>query len=271
MSALTFLLKEIPRQRVNMSPLTPDFLKGKSPAEISAIELVSGNRRLRVDELFSLSGNDATRLVIKNSCGKLDRIGQAMNAGSITVHGDAGAYIGFAMKSGAVTVHGSVGAYAASGMMNGLLHIRGDADDFLAAAIPGERQGMKGGTVIVTGNAGDRAGDHMRRGTVLIEGNAGDFCASRMFAGTIAVLGKAAFFAGYGMKRGTLLLNCTPTELPATFNDCGAHNLNYLTLLFKSWQSLDSKFAVIEPRPRVRRYMGDLACGGKGEILVLAN
>jgi len=268
MSALTFTLKETLHQRVDLSPLTPDFLKGKSPAEISAIELACGNRRLRVGELFALSGDDACALVIKNSSSKLDRIGQAMNSGSITVHGDAGAYLGFAMKNGAITVHGNVGAYAASAMINGLLHIRGNADDFLAAAIPGERHGMKGGMVIVTGNVGDRTGDHMRRGQVLIEGNTGDFCASRMLAGTIAVLGTAARFAGLGMKRGALLLNTMPADIPATFNDCGLHHLNYLTLLIKSWQALDSKFALLEPRSRVRRYMGDLANAGKGEILV---
>jgi formylmethanofuran dehydrogenase subunit C len=271
MSALTLTLNETPRQRVDLSPLTPDLLKEKSPPEISAIELSSGNRRLRVSELFSLSGDDPSSLVIKNSCDKLDRIGQAMNSGSITVHGDAGAYLGFAMKNGAITVHGNVGAYAASTMKNGLLHIRGNADDFLAAAIPGDRHGMKGGMVIVTGNAGDRVGDHMLRGAVLIEGNAGDFCASRMLAGTIAVLGKAASFAGHGMKRGTLLLNTMPNNLPATFNDCGVHYINYLPLLIKSWQSLDSKFARLELRSRVRRYMGDLANAGKGEILVLVN
>ena len=268
MSALTLTLKETPRQRVDLSPLASDLLKGKSQTEISAIELSSGNRRLRVGELFSLCGDDPSSLVIKNSCDKLDRIGEAMNSGSITVHGHAGAYLGFAMKNGVITVHGSVGAYAASGMKNGLLHVRGNADDFLAAAIPGDRHGMMGGVVIITGDAGDRVGDHMRGGAVLIEGNAGDYCASRMLAGTIAVLGKAARFAGHGMKRGTLLLSSMPTELPATFNDCGAHYLNYLTLLIKSWQSLDSKFALLEPRSRVRRYMGDLANAGKGEILV---
>ena len=270
MSALTLTLKDTPRQRVDLSPLTPDLLKEKTPPEISAIELSSGNRRLRVSELFSLSGDDPSSLVIKNSCGKLDRIGQAMNTGSIMVHGDAGAYLGFAMKNGAVTVHGNVGAYAASGMKNGLLHIHGNTDDFLAAAIPGDRHGMVGGMVIVTGDAGDRVGDHMRRGNVLIEGNVGDYCGSRMLAGTIAVLGKTGSFTGYGMKRGTLLFSCIPA-MPATFNDCGVHDLNYLPLLIKSWQSLDSKFAKLAPRSRVRHHMGDLANAGKGEILVLVN
>jgi formylmethanofuran dehydrogenase subunit C len=268
MSALTLSLKDTPRQRVDLSPLTPDFLKGKTHAQISAIELVCGNRRLRVGELFDVSGNDASSLIIRNSCCKLDRIGQAMSIGSITIHGDAGAYLACAMKKGAITLHGNAGAYAASGMISGLLRIHGNADDFLAAAIPGERHGMNGGRVIVTGNVGDRTGDHMRRGQVLIEGNCGDFCASRMIAGTIAVLGTTARGAGFGMRRGTLLLNSMPAELPATFNDCGAHHLNYLTLLIKSWHSLDTKFALLEPHSSVRRYMGDVANSGTGEILV---
>jgi formylmethanofuran dehydrogenase subunit C len=110
----------------------------------------------------------------------------------------------------------------------------------------------------------------MLRGAVLIEGNAGDFCASRMLAGTIAVLGKTGSFTGCGMKRGTLLFSSVPA-MPATFNDCGVHDLNYLPLLIKSWQSLDSKFAKLAPRSRVHRHMGDLANAGKGEILVLVN
>jgi len=58
----------------------------------------------------------------------------------------------------------------------------------LGAALPGNKMGMKGGTILIKGNVGERAGDHMRRGNILIEGNAGDYCGSRMTAGTIAVL-----------------------------------------------------------------------------------
>jgi formylmethanofuran dehydrogenase subunit C len=268
MSALTLTLRITPPQRVDMSPLTPDVLVGKTPQQIGAIELASGNRKVRVDELFELDGNDTTNLIIKNSSDKLDRIGQGMGMARMEVHGNTGTYLGCAMKNGTLAVRGNAGPFAASGMKGGLIHIHGDSGDFLAAAFPGDRHGMKGGTVIVTGNAGNRVGDHMRRGVVLIEGNVGDYCGSRMLAGTIAVLGKAGNLTGFGMKRGTLLLSGIP-DLPATFNDCGAHDLNYLLLLIKSWQTLDSRFAKLAPRARAHRYMGDLGCGGKGEILIL--
>jgi formylmethanofuran dehydrogenase subunit C len=267
MSALTFTLKIEPKQRIDLSPLIPDVLAGKSGEEIAAIHLPYGKKQLRVDEAFDVSGNDSNDIVIDNSNAKLDYIGSKMKTGTITVKGDAGSYTGFQMRGGRLSVHGNVDAYAASGMANGLIHIHGNAGDFLAAAIVGDRKGMKGGTVIVTGNAGERVGDQMRRGILLIEGNAGSYCASRMLAGTIGVLGSVGEYVGYGMRRGTLLLTRTP-DMHATLQDCGTHTLPFLSLMFKSFGQLPSKFAKIDTN-RVQRYAGDIANDGKGEILVL--
>lgn len=268
MSALTFTLKTQPRQRVDLSPLTPDHLAGKSLTEIAATELQSGNRKLRTDTLFDIAGDDASDIVIHNSSGKLDFIGSKMQSGSITVHGGAGSYLGFQMKKGTINVHGDADAFAASGMAGGILHIHGNVGDFLASALPGDKKGMKGGLVLITGNAGDRVGDQMRRGIILIEGNAGAYCASRMLAGTIGVLGSVGEYVGFGMRRGTLLLFSQP-KLHATIQDCGSHTLPFLSLMFKSFKALPSKFADIN-RNRVHRFAGDLANDGKGEILVFA-
>ena len=164
MSALTLTLKSIPQQRIDLSPLTPDQLAGKPLAEIGAIELVAGRRKLRVDSVFDISGDAADDIVIANSCDKLDYIGHDMKHGRITVRGNTGDYLGLKLRNGEIIVHGNAGIFAASAMAGGLMHIHGNVSDFLAAAIVGERKGMKGGTVIVTGNAGDRVGDQMRRG-----------------------------------------------------------------------------------------------------------
>jgi formylmethanofuran dehydrogenase subunit C len=269
MSTLRLTLREPPAQRVDLSPLTPDHLAGKSLREVAAIELGTGNRRVRVGDLFAVAGNFATQLEIRGACEKLDRIGAGMTHGRIVVRGHAGGYVGAGMQGGVIEVEGSVGAYAASGMRAGLLHVTRDAGDFLAAGLPGERRGMRGGTVVVGRNAGARVGDRMRRGMVLIEGNAGDYCGSRMIAGTIAVAGGVGSFPGMGMRRGTLLLDQAPVELVATFNDCGESPNLFLTLLVRSWRSLPGRFATLpHRRVRARRYMGDLANDGRGEILV---
>jgi formylmethanofuran dehydrogenase subunit C len=107
----------------------------------------------------------------------------------------------------------------------------------------------------------------MRRGLILIDGNAGDYCGSRMLAGTIGVYGKTSNYAGFGMKRGTILLTNTP-KLHATIQDCGAHNLPFLALLFESFNAFSTKFNRIKNQ-RVQRFAGDLANNGNGEILVI--
>ena len=269
MSTLRLTLREPPAQRVDLSLLIPDRLVGKAAGDIAAMELTCGNRRLRVDDLFAVSGTFAGEIEFAETSGKLDRIGAGMSHGRITVRGHAGAYVGAEMRGGIIEVHGSVGAYAACKMRGGLLHIPRDAGDFLGAGLPGDRRGMRGGTVVVGRNAGARAGDRMRRGMVLIEGNVGDYCGSRMLAGTIAVAGGVGAFPGMAMRRGTLLLEQPPPELIATFQDCGEYAHAFLTLLVRSWRGLPGRFGTLpEGRVRARRYMGDLANDGRGEILV---
>lgn len=268
MTTLTFTLIAPPAQRVDMSPLVCQKLDGLNLDAIAAIELQSGKQKLRVDQLFYITGSNTQDIAIAGSTDKFDFIGKELNGGSISVQGNAGAYLGMQMKAGTITVSGDVGLYAACEMKNGLIQIEGNAGDFVGGALPGNKQGMKGGTVLVKGNVGQRCGDHLRRGQILVEGNAGDYCGSRMVAGTIAVMGSVGRYAGYAMRRGTLLLWNQP-QLGATFNDCGSHTLAFLPMLFTSFRGLDSRFADAKVAfNRVRRYGGDMAETGRGEVLV---
>lgn len=173
------------------------------------------------------------------------------------------------MKTGQINIYGNTNAFAACEMKGGLLKINGDSGDFLGSPRLGSNVGMVGGTVIVTGNVGDRAGNQMRRGNLLIEGNTGDYLGSGMIAGTIAVLGKTGIYLGYNMKRGTLLLWQSPNKLSATFNDCGTHTLGFLSFMLASYKNLETQFG--DPNKiiqRVHRYCGDMANLGRGEILI---
>ncbi len=269
MSALTFAVKTSLQHSINCSALTPDALAGKTVSEISDIKLAHGKNALRVNDVFEVSGNDTEHIVFKNASSKLDYIGANMVSGSISVDGNAGAYLGFGMKSGDIHCLGNAAAFAACNMRGGLLTIDGNAGDFLGAGSEGSRKGMLGGMVLVKGNAGDRAGDQMRRGLILIEGNAGDYCGSRMIAGTIGVLGNLGAYAAFNMHRGTLLLKNRP-QLHATMQDCGTHTLPFLSLLFKSFSTYDTRFNQYNAQ-RVQRFVGDAAYSGNGEILILSN
>lgn len=272
MNALTFTLKKSLQHSINCAALTPNYLANKTTAEIAGILLNYGSSQLRVDEVFDITGeatSDSTQNIrFKKATNKLEHIGANMTTGTIEIDGDAGAYLGFNMKQGAIHCHGNTDAFTACNMLNGLITIDGNAGDFLGGASAGQRKGMRGGTVIVKGNAGDRVGDQMRRGLILIEGNVADYCGSRMIAGTIGVLGDIGNYAGFSMHRGTLLLAKKP-KLHATIQDCGSHTLPFLSLMFKSFEPLGTKFSSIQTQ-RVQRFVGDAACSGNGEILLIS-
>jgi formylmethanofuran dehydrogenase subunit C len=264
MTQLTFTLKQPLTHNLDCAQLTPDLLKGLSINQINAIAL----NNQRVSDLFEITGDDTENIVFINSSHFFDNVGKNMALGNITLEGDSGAYLGFGLKNGTIHCQGSSQAFAACNMVSGLLIIDGNTGDFLGGASSGLRKGMRGGTVIVKGNAGDRVGDQMRRGLILIEGNVGDYCASRMIAGTIGVLGNVGEYACFSMKRGTLLLTKLP-KLHATIQDCGMHTLPFLNLMFKSFKPFNTQFSNIETK-RVQRFVGDAACNGNGEILLLS-
>lgn len=266
---LTFSLLPDVRQRVDVSPLTPDRLEGLNHDAICCLVLHVGNREVPVTTLFKISGSNSESIRFENPRGLLDCVGKAMSYGLIEVDGDAGSYLGMGMRGGRIVVGGSVDAYGAAELRSGTILIEGNAGDFLAAALPGNKKGMSGGFLRVRGNVGDRAGDHMRRGIILIEGDAGEYLGSRMTAGTMIVLGSVGAAIGYGMNRGTLLLARWPARLDVTFSDCGTHSLGFLNVLFRGSEfSRESLGDLAVDFARVRRFAGDLAALGRGEILI---
>jgi formylmethanofuran dehydrogenase subunit C len=268
MTALTFTLKKDLQHALNCSALTPSHLAHKSATEIASTLLQYGKTQLRADEVFEIAGTDTQNIHFKNATGKLDYLGANMASGNITIEGDTGAYLGHGLTNGEIHCIGNTSDFAACNMSGGLLKIDGNTGDFLGGASAGLRKGMRGGTVIVKGNAGERVADQMRRGLILIEGNVGDYCGSRMIAGTVGVMGSIDKYAGFNMQRGTLLLTKAP-QLHATIQDCGTHTLPFLSLLFQSFKQYDTSFNNLNTQ-RVQRYVGDLACNGNGEILVIS-
>jgi formylmethanofuran dehydrogenase subunit C len=268
MSALTFALRSIPPQRVDLSSLVPANLEGRTREQILAMPLHCGNRSLAVGDLFDVRTGEVREIVFEGGCDRLDGIGTNFDGASLSVHGEVGAYLARSMRGGRIEVNGNAGAFAGSAMLDGAVHIRGNAGDFLGAPLPGEMQGMRGGTIVVDGDTGDRAGDRMRRGTILVTGRVGGYAGSRMIAGTIAALGGCGSWPGYLMRRGTLWFGVSPAEPGPAFADCGVHALPMLPMLVRSWQRIDPAFGrLLGTGPAVRRMMGDLGAGGMGEIL----
>jgi formylmethanofuran dehydrogenase subunit C len=171
------------------------------------------------------------------------------------------------MSGGSLTIRGNAGPWAGSAMTGGKIEILRAAGDHLGAPFGGETVGMQGGVIVVRGGAGARAGDRMRRGTIVVEGPCGAYAASRMIAGTLVLLQDAGPLPGYLMKRGTIVLGAGCERMSPTFIDCGTHDLVAMRLLADFVAAYSRRAGAILGRP-LRRYAGDMAVLGKGEIFV---
>jgi formylmethanofuran dehydrogenase subunit C len=267
LSAITFSLRAPPDQRINLSPLVPQNLAGKTVAEIERIELQTTRVRITTRDVFRVREGDPAAIVIEGGGARFDRVGMGLTAGSIRVEGEVGVEAGRLMSGGQLTVRGGAGPFAGSGMKGGTLTIEGDAGVRLGGPLSGETVGMSGGVLHVRGDAGERAGDRLRRGFILIEGRVGAYAGSRMIAGTLAIGGEAGDLPGYLMGRGTILLGGSATHFSPTFGDCGEHDLVAARLLANYVAQVSPKLGDLFRRP-LRRLAGDLAALGKGEILL---
>jgi len=166
-------------------------------------------------------------------------------------------------------IRGDASALLGTGLSGGEIFVKGSAAGQVGGLTPGDKFGMTGGLIVIDGHAGDRVGDRMRRGTIYIRGKCGSFAGSRMVGGTIwTELGFGAD-PGLLLRRGTLIGPSVEQLLP-TFADAGRHDLVILPILSRY---LKAKLGASAPKPLpsiVRKYTGDLATIGKGEILITA-
>ncbi len=266
MSSRRFVLRGEPEQRLDLSPLTPDRLAGLDIAAIEALALHTTRRCVTVGDMFRVHAGDAEHIVIEGGSARLDRVGAAMQSGTLRIEGDVGQLAGRLMAGGRLTITGHAGDWAASGLRGGVLEIAGDTGAYLGGPLAGERTGMRGGVVLVRGQAGMRAADRLRRGLVIVEGNAGAQAGSFMVAGTLVVCGTAGALPGILMRRGTIVLGRANELAPGFVPTTGA-DLVFTRLLARGLAPLSDRAAACVLAAR-SRHLGDLAALGIGELFV---
>jgi formylmethanofuran dehydrogenase subunit C len=126
---------------------------------------------------------------------------------------------------------------------------------------------MTGGELIVHGSAGPEAGALMRRGVVAIGGGAGSHAGAGMIAGTVLAFGGFGPAAGLWSKRGSIVALGSVTVPPTYRYACTYQPLHLRVTLTR----LRTRYALPAEERHLtgsyRRYSGDLADLGKGEIL----
>lgn len=269
MSGLTLTLRNASAGRLDLSDLVPHKIAGLDERGIAQLVIGKTRDQLRVGDVFDISGTSGNTLTFAGTTALCDGLGAELESGTIIVDGSVGAYAGRNMKSGRLDIRGSAGDFLAAGLKGGLVTVKGTAGDFVGAVLTGEKNGMAGGTVVVEGDIGERAGDRMRRGTIITRGKTGASAGSRMLGGTIWAEGGLGPTPGQMLRRGTLIAPSV-ARMPDTFADCGRHDLGILAIMIRHFSETLGPLAP-KPLPKmVRRFAGDLATAGKGEILLIA-
>jgi formylmethanofuran dehydrogenase subunit C len=265
--AVTLTLRSPLAEDIDAHDLAPDRVTLRSTAEISRIDLWHGRQRLRVGDLFDVRGERSSRMHIVGDVRRLHGIGNGMSAGTIVIDGHAGTHVGAAMSGGQIEVLGSAGDDVGLGMAGGSIVIDGPAGDRVAAGLPGAARGMMGGEVIVSGSVGVDAGARMRRGLLFVGGDAGDRVGRDMIAGTIIVRGRSGREPAIRSKRGTLVA-IGGVNVPSTYRYACTYAPPHVRLaLVRIRRQYHVDVSRELSSDRYRRYCGDVATIGKGEIL----
>jgi formylmethanofuran dehydrogenase subunit C len=250
--------------------LSADRLEGLSLDEVRAVRLPVGQGTGSVGELFDVVEDGQAAVTIVGDMRNVQGIGRGQRSGELIVRDAYGPFLGAGMSGGSIEVSGAPGDWIGAGMSGGEIRALDDAGHHLGAALPGARLGMTGGTIVVYGAAGEGIGERMRRGLIVVALGSGPSLGRGMIAGTIATFGPASPYPGLGMKRGTIvLLGRSAPELLPSFAPAGEFRLPFVGLLLRrvgqEYGIGDSPEISVGP---LRRYNGDLAEGGLGEILV---
>ena len=225
---------------------------------------VLGKRQHRLDDHFEIEGDGSDEIEIRGDAAKIKWIGRGMTRGRIRVVGNAGMHLGAYMKGGTIEVSGNGSDWVGGEMSGGMIHIRGNAGGQLGCAYRGSMSGMSGGTILVEGTAGIELGMRMKRGLIAVRGPVRDFAGLQMKGGTIVLMSGTELRTGAWIQRGTII-SLKPLKLLPTFSHACDYNPTFLRLYAKHLAPLGFALPLAGT---YRRYTGDAAVPGKGEILV---
>ena len=254
---------------VDGAAIRPETLAGSSAAA-ARLAVRVGNQPATLGDLFTCEGDGSDgRIVLEGDLGSIHGLGAGMVAGRIEVRGDVGHRLGAGMVGGEVVVRGSVGGWAGAELTGGLIRVEGNAGDDLGAALPGSRVGMRGGVILVGGKAGDGVGLALRRGLIAVAGSVGAGAGRGLVAGSIFVGGRVGPGLGRGMKRGTIAVwdEANPGFDPGpTFEPTGSWRPPVVAIYLKQLSEWGFPVGDQAGPGGFRRYNGDRATGGQGEI-----
>jgi formylmethanofuran dehydrogenase subunit C len=247
---LTARLKAPLRQRTDFAQVLAGSWVALGAGELARrpVQVDGTQNSVPLGDLFDIRGEPSGSIRLEGDLGKADRLGTGLSEGHVIVAGDVGDEAGLGMSGGVLEILGKAGARA-------------------GAAAPEARRGMTGGELVIHGAAGSDAGTRMRRGLLVIGRDATSYVGQGMIAGTAVVFGDAGADPVLWSKRGSLVA-LGKVSIPVTYRYACTYQPIQVRLLLTR---LRTRYRLpVDTRHLngfFRRYSGDMAELGKGEIL----
>jgi formylmethanofuran dehydrogenase subunit C len=235
--------------RADLSAVLAGSWSGRTAAEIAKQPAhLAAESSIPMGDLFELAGEPQGRIRFEGDLANADRLGAGLSEGEVIVEGNVGDETGMGMSGGVIDVRGNAGARTGGA--------EGDA-----------RRGMTGGELLVRGAAGPEPGIRMRRGLLVVTGDVASLAGPGMIAGTVIVFGNTGTAPGRWSKRGSIVA-LGPVTIPPTYRYACTYRPDHLRLtLLRLRRRFDLAIEERYISGFFRRYSGDLADLGKGEIL----
>lgn len=241
-SGITLTRKESSTLPVIADAICPDRLVGLGLTLVAALPIIHGGEEVPLGDVFDIDGAGADNVTVMGDLANVERIGQGMTLGRITVKRAVGPHLGAGMSGGEIVAERSVG-------------------DGVGAE-------MTGGLIAIEGSAGRQAGMRMRGGLIVVLGDAAEDTGLEMEAGTIVVGGRLGGPPGAGMKRGAIVTFGEAPELSPAFRPSGTSRLELLQPHLADLEATGLVTSSWIPDGEFRRFVGDTDSGGEGEVLV---
>jgi formylmethanofuran dehydrogenase subunit C len=127
---------------------------------------------------------------------------------------------------------------------------------------------MRGGEIVVHGDAGEEAGAGLRRGLIAVAGRTGPAAGLSALAGTIVAFGALGAHPGAGMRRASIVAMTAATLLPTYARAC-TYRPPFLRLCLRRLRALGLAVTDEQVEGRYTRWSGDGLELRRGEILIL--
>ena len=229
MSAITLIPKMKFKFRLDLSGISS--FQSMSVNRIKTLPLMYGNKEMRYEELFKITGSDSSNIVIKSSNEMMDNVGKNFSCGNLTIHGNVGHCCGAEMTGGKITIFGNALNRVASGISGGILRLNGNSGDYMCGKSNHKNEGINDGLVIITGNAGDYAIQRMRRGVVIVKGNVGKNSCTEIISGTVIIMGHLGKNFANKIKRGTFIVK--DSKFTKNYTKSNVCEYNFMPFLIK--------------------------------------